>query len=334
MNQPAKTNPPAKQDPASNAIATVDKLFRQHQKAIEDALPKHVTAKRMMRVALTELRRSYALQKCDALSFLGSIVQASQLGLEPGGSLGHCYLIPYGAECTLQLGYRGMVDLARRSGNISSLSARIVYEGDDFHVKLGTDEGIEHTPRFKTTKAEFVYAVAQLRDGGTQFDIMSIAEVEHIRDTYSSAYKRDPKKTPWYTAPDEMAKKTVVRRLFKMLPTSIEIRDAVDVDDNDDQHNAKLIDPNHEVMDILPDPDRAASIAAAGANDHYQPAPVAAAEKNQAIDEFARLAGAVKSVGGDPEQITGNKTNWVLTQDPGTILANADLLQDWLKKKK
>lgn len=316
---PAKT-----QQTPPTPVMVVNNLFLQHRKAIEDALPKHLTPERMIRIALTELRKTPRLQQCDPMSFMGAIVQACQLGLEPGGSLGHCYLIPYGKECQLQLGYRGMVDLARRSGNILSIEARCVYAGDDFEVALGTESAIKHVPRFKTTDIVFVYAVAKLVGGGIQFDAMSIGEINHIRDTYSAGFKRDPKSSPWTSAPDEMAKKTVVRRLFKMLPTSIEIREAIQVDDDEDQHNAKVIDPNYEVLPAAVDMDRFHE--AQNGKDAPMQGAAMDADRKLAIEEFERAVGSAKSKGIDAARILNKSVSDVLKGDASAISAATDIL--------
>jgi recombination protein RecT len=210
------------------------------------ALPKHVTADRLARIALTEVRKVPKLAQCDQTSFLGAIMQCAALGLEPGGALGHCYLIPFEnrrqnrTEVQFIVGYRGMIDLARRSGQILSIEARAVYEKDHFEVELGLDSKIVHRPDWKASHRgalTFVYAVAKLKDGGVQFDVMSRAEIEAIRDKsqgYSMAkkYARDGViNSPWASNFEEMAKKTVVRRLFKYLPVSIEIQRAVGMDE-------------------------------------------------------------------------------------------------------
>lgn len=319
-NQVATTPPPA--------IVQIDGLFKQHRKAIEDALPKHLTADRMMRIALTELRKTPRLQQCDMLSFLGAVVQACQLGLEPGGALGHCYLIPYGKECQLQLGYRGMVDLARRSGNIVSISARAVYPGDKFDVNLGTDEHIQHTPGFGGGEPLLYYAVAKLKDGGIQFEIMGRESIEHIRDTYSSGYKRAPKDSPWTTNFDEMAKKTVVRRLFKMLPTSIEIRQAITLDEEDHQENAKIIDPQYEILPPALDPARGNELRNhAVASDRFESQSAMDSDRKMAINAFELSASKIKDAGGDPEKILGMKILDILQSDAATIQMKMDLLE-------
>lgn len=212
------------------------------------ALPKHVTADRLARIALTEVRKNPKLMQCDQTSFLGALMQCAALGLEPGGALGHCYLIPFEnrrqnrVDVQFIVGYRGMTDLARRSGQIISLEARAVYAKDKFNVELGLDSRIEHKPAWDEDDRgdiTFVYAVAKLRDGGVQFDVMSRREIERVRnasagyrvaEATAKKYNKTPD-SPWHSHFEEMAKKTVVRRLFKYLPVSIEIQRAVGLDE-------------------------------------------------------------------------------------------------------
>jgi recombination protein RecT len=207
------------------------------------ALPKHMTADRLARIALTEVRKNPKLGDSDQASFLGAIMQCAQLGLEPGGALGHAYLLPFEnrrkgiTEVQFIVGYRGMIDLARRSGQIVSLEARAVYEADQFHVQLGLDSNLTHIPAWDKVDRgplTFVYSVAKLKDGGVQFDVMSRAEIERIRNEsqgYKTAIKYGKTDSPWISAFEEMAKKTVVRRLFKYLPVSIEMARAVGLDE-------------------------------------------------------------------------------------------------------
>lgn len=226
------------------------------------ALPKHISPDRLARIALTEVRKIPKLAQCDQTSFLGAIMQCAALGLEPGGALGHCYLIPFEnrrqnrTEVQFIVGYRGMIDLARRSGQIVSLEARAVYSKDHFKVRLGLDSSIEHEPDWEADDRgdlTFVYAVAKLRDGGIQFEVMSRKEIERVRNE-SQGYKtavrfakpgQEPN-SPWASHFEEMAKKTVIRRLFKYLPVSIEIQRAVGLDEQADagvpQDNPLVID--------------------------------------------------------------------------------------------
>ena len=213
------------------------------------ALPKHMTADRLARIALTEIRKVPKLAQCDQTSFLGAIMQCAQLGLEPGGALGHAYLIPFEnrrkgiTEVQFIVGYRGMLDLARRSGQIMSIEARAVYETDRFHVAFGLNPDLQHEPNWDAADRgdlKFVYAVAKLKDGGSQFDVMSRADIERVRDAsqgYQTArrFAKDGViNSPWATHFEEMAKKTILRRLFKYLPISIELQQAVSNDERAD----------------------------------------------------------------------------------------------------
>lgn len=196
----------------------------QHQIGL--ALPKHMTPERLLRIALTEVRRQPKLAECTQESLLGAVFQCAQLGMEPGGALGHAYLVPYKREVQFILGYRGMIDLARRSGQIRSIEAHCVYEGDKFDCTLGLESNLVHEPdwdnpnRSDTKKITFAYAVAHLADGGREFEVMSRRELDET--------KRRSKSNggPWSTDYAAMCRKTVVRRLFKWLPLSVELSQA------------------------------------------------------------------------------------------------------------
>lgn len=221
------------------------------------ALPKHMSADRMARIITTEIRKTPALATANAQSFLGAVVQCSQLGLEPGGALGHAYLLPFGngkasdgkSNVQLIIGYRGMIDLARRSGQIVSISARTVREKDDFHFEYGLDESLKHIPgEDEDAPITHVYAVARLKDGGIQFEVMSHAQIEKVRKSSKAGQNG-----PWVTHWEEMAKKTVIRRLFKYLPVSIEIQQAVILDEKAEagisQDNEMVLDGEFNVVE-------------------------------------------------------------------------------------
>lgn len=230
---------------------------------IKLALPRHMTPERMARIATTELRKTPKLAQCEPMSFLGAVIQCAQLGLEPGSGLGHAYILPYDVrkknasgkwetvrtDAQLIIGYRGMIDLARRSGQILSLSATAVYQGDEFECVMGLEPTLKHIPDFDNPDREhadrltFVYAVAKLKDGGTQFAVMSRAQINAIRGRSKAA-----ESGPWVTDYEAMALKTVIRRLFKYLPVSVELQRAVQLDERADaglsQDNAFVIDGN------------------------------------------------------------------------------------------
>lgn len=219
-------------------------LSDQFKKQLALAVPKHLNADRMARIAATEVRKNKALLNTEPTSFLGSVMQAAQLGLEPGSALGQAYLVPYGNKCQLIIGYKGMIDLARRSGQVLSLNAYAVREGDDFNFQLGLKPDIHHVPSLEADRIKkpikYVYAVATLKGGGYQFEVMSRAEVEAVRAKAKS-------KNIWNTYFEEMAKKTVIRRLFKYLPVSIE---ALEITNADAKREAgEKVDPD-DVINI------------------------------------------------------------------------------------
>jgi recombination protein RecT len=221
-------------------------ILGKMQSEIQRALPKHLSGDRFARIALTQIRSNPSLLNALATpegkaSLLGALMQAAQLGLEPG-VMGGCYLIPYGKQVQFQLGYRGMIDLARRSGHVKTIYAMDVREADEFSLTFGVDGGLRHAPCLKGERGAVMgyYAFAELEGGAYQYTYMTHAEVDRIRKTYSKGTSG-----PWFTEFDEMAKKTVIKRLFKMLPVSIEIP----------QQDAQIIHYNEdtgEVYDMTP----------------------------------------------------------------------------------
>lgn len=228
---------------AKRSVKDIEALPRERQfpamldafKAeIKVALPKHLSADRMARIALTCFRRTPKLAKCDPRSVFAAVIQASQLGLEPG-LLGQAYLIPYGDECQLIPGYQGLIDLARRSGHVISIEAHVVYTKDKFTLSYGIKPALEHIPNIDDAdrgERRCAYAVAHLKDGGIHVEVMARAEIESIRDRSQNVVnaKKYSKKTPWDTDTDEMWRKTVLRRICKFLPKSPELAYAIELD--------------------------------------------------------------------------------------------------------
>ena len=227
---------------AGQLVRTADtlKTFLSSEKArtaIAEALPSHMTPERVIMVAAAEVAKTPALASCTLSSVYLSIVRLAQVGLEPGGPLGHAYMVPYGQTATPIIGYRGMIDLARRSGHVSTIEAHCVHEGDHFRHQLGDNPLIEHVPTM-TDRGDIIaaYAIARLRDGTTQREVMTRDEIDAIR-----ARSKAGRNGPWVTDFSEMARKTVVRRLFKYLPTSVELANAVAIDDEQYQE-ARFVD--------------------------------------------------------------------------------------------
>lgn len=207
---------PQSQNPANTIAAYLKKMGPQ----IEKALPKHMDADRMARIALTTIRQTPKLLQCEIPSLLGAVMQAAQLGLEPG-LIGHCYIIPYGREATFIIGYKGMIDLARRSGHIESIYAQVVYENDEFEYEFGLDPKLVHKPSLGVRGAfKAAYGVAKYKDGGFHIEVMGKEDIDKIRKRSKAANNG-----PWVSDYEEMAKKTVIRRMWKYLPISIEIQE-------------------------------------------------------------------------------------------------------------
>lgn len=200
---------------------TLAKHIERMKPEMARALPRHMDPERVARIATTVMRRTPKLAQCTPQSFLGALMTCAQLGLEPG-PLGHAYLVPYGTEVTFIAGYRGLVELARRSGQVASVSARVVREGDDFDYAFGLEPSLHHKPAGSDAEITHVYAVVRLKDGGADFDVMTRGEVEAVRKRSKAAADG-----PWVTDYAEMAKKTVLRRLLKTAPMSVEYQQAV-----------------------------------------------------------------------------------------------------------
>lgn len=209
-------------------------LIKNFEPQIKAALPKHITPERMTRIIMTEVRKNPTLAECDKASFFSSIIQCAQLGLEPGTGLGHAYLLPFKnkgqMECQLIVGYQGMIDLAERSGKVT-IDAHVIYEKDEFDFTLGLNPTIEHRPYFGDEDRGYVkgaYAVARYADGRSKFRVLSRADIDNARKASKSGKSEY---SPWSTHYDEMARKTAVRRLFKMLPKSPEMARVQEIED-------------------------------------------------------------------------------------------------------
>ena len=220
-----------KKNEVSPVKAMGDLLKRMHTQ-IEKALPSVITPERFTRIALTAYSRNEKLQECTAESFLGSMMQAAQLGVEPNTPLGQAYLIPYRnrgvMEVQFQLGYRGMIDLAYRSGEVQNIQAHEVYENDTFEYELGLNPKLRHVPALKD-RGEVIlyYAVFKLTNGGVGFEVMSKEDVEAFAKKKSKTYGTGP----WQSDFDAMAKKTLVKRLLKFAPLKSDFVRAVTADE-------------------------------------------------------------------------------------------------------
>lgn len=205
-------------------LSSLAQLLEKQKGSLSAIVANGLKPDRLIKIAIGAASKNPKILECSPITVYRAITEAAQLGLEAGGPLGHAYLVPYGNQCQLIVSYKGMIDLARRSGQILSIEARVVYAGDEFDYQYGLEPKCRHVPKavdLDDAKITHAYAVAHLVGGGTQFEVMTRAQIESIRSK-----SRSGSSGPWRDHFAEMSKKSAVRRLFKYLPISIETADA------------------------------------------------------------------------------------------------------------
>ena len=225
---------------AQNSLAD---QIRSMEKEFQLAMPKGAEATQLIRDALTAVRMTKNLDKCDAPSVLGALMTCAQLGLRPG-VLGHAWPMPFwdrkandnrgGYQAQLVIGYQGYVELAHRSPKVTSIIARTAYEGDVFDVDFGIADTIVHKPNLFGERGQptAYYAVVKYASGGHAFYVMSHADMLKYRDANATAKTREGKVFgPWVDNFEGMAHKTCVRQLAKWMPKSTELATAMAADE-------------------------------------------------------------------------------------------------------
>lgn len=220
--------------------------------------------KREVGFAIQIIKKSQALQKCDAGSVLEAIYNISQTGLTLNPVLRYAYLIPRKGKCILEPGYQGLIKLATDTDNINSINVQLVYQGDECEIDLASDQKIKkHIPYVVTGKEPgevlFGYSIATLQDGAKHAEIMSLKQILEIRD-YSESYKSYTAKkkkgewasSVWVSDPHEMYRKTIVKRHFKYLPKSDnkQLERAIELD-NQDYDFPMTYDQGHYIENLL-----------------------------------------------------------------------------------
>lgn len=224
----AKAARPA--DPASTMKAYITRMKGE----IAKALPSVMTPERFTRIVTSAISTTPQLAQTTPQSFLGAMMTAAQLGLEPNTPLGQAYLLPYKnhgrLECQFQLGYKGLIDLAYRSGQVTIIQAHEVRENDEFSYSFGLEPTLHHVPaRGDRGNVICCYAMFRTKDGGFGFEVMSREDVEAHARQYSKSYGNGY--SPWSTNFDEMAKKTVLKKCLKYAPLKSDFVRAVASDE-------------------------------------------------------------------------------------------------------
>jgi recombination protein RecT len=239
----------ARRDPAE-----LRQQIRSMETQFQMAMPRGVEAGQLVRDAMTVLSANPRLADCDGRSVLGGLMTCAQLGLRPG-VLGQAWLIPFKGKAQLVIGYQGLVMLAQRSGDIASISARIVHARDHFDVEYGLDEKLVHKPAM-TDRGEPVgyYCVVKSTRGGVYWEFISRADAEAHRDKFAMQrdYETGAVKGPWVDHFDAMALKTAVKMALKLAPRNTEIVTAMNIDESvrvDVTPTADLTDVHAAVID-------------------------------------------------------------------------------------
>ena len=230
--------------PARQKIANLRSMLESSKDQIAAALPQHLTPERMIRVVMTAIQRTPKLMECSPGSIIGSVIVASQLGLEPDGVLGRGFLIPRKNRKTNQMeanfmpGYLGLIDLAMRSGKVSWIASELVFKSDKFKVTFGVDRNLIHEPDmdnpdrgiFDEKDCDLVdlrgaYAVVRYKDGSSDFEYMPLAKLHQLRNFSQS---KDSEYSPWNTAMgiEDMYRKCPIRKLAKRCPLTAEFQKA------------------------------------------------------------------------------------------------------------
>jgi recombination protein RecT len=294
--------------------SNVAAYFEANKGSLQKLLPAHMTPDRFLRVALNALRTTPKLMDCTLESLFGATVFAAQMGLEPNTPQGHIYLIPFKnnrkgvTEVQVIVGYQGLIALARRTGEIASISAQAVYAQDDYDIDYLNPENSRHKPKMNGPRGAFIgaWAKATFKDGGMAFDFMPKADIDAIRDGsqgYKTAERFNSKNSPWHTHYDQMAVKTAIRRLSKRMPMSIEMATAVELDERGERRGSqrfeKILDAGEFDLSIMAggddegeeegQADEGAQQGSGAGGDPQDPGPEAA--------EGSRMAGAEEDVG-------------------------------------
>jgi recombination protein RecT len=243
----ATTNEVSKAVQAAPKAISVQDLINKSVKELGRALPDHMSAERLARIALTSIRLNPKLGQCTTESFIGALFTAAQIGIEPVG--GRAYILPYQnnrkkadgswhsvMEAQFQLGYKGVAELFYRHEKAVELAWGIVHEKDEFSYELGTGATLKHKPAMKDRGAPIAYWVmATLNNGGKPFAVMSYDDcrahgLKHSKSVDKKTGNFQPS-SPWATSFDSMALKTVLVQLAKLLPLSVELQRAIATDE-------------------------------------------------------------------------------------------------------
>ena len=214
---------------------SVKDLIEIRMPEIQKVLPSVISPQQFLRLTLNAIQSTPHLMECTMPSFYGAVMQCAQLGLKPNVN-GEAYLIPFKNnkkggvyECQFIVGYKGLMLLARRSGEVANIDAQTVYENDEFDLSYGFDPMLVHKPYLKGDRGKPVgfYATVMLKDGGKSAHYMTVEDAQKYGKRYSKAYNN----SPWMTDFEAMAKKSCLRQVLKYAPMSTDVDGAIRTDE-------------------------------------------------------------------------------------------------------
>lgn len=217
------------------------------------ALPKNFNKQRFMQNCMTVLQDGTAdFSKCDAKTVVRTLLKGAFLGLDFFN--GECYAIPYGSNVSFQTNYTGEIKLCKRysSNPIQDIYAKIVRDGDQFEeiIENGKQTVTFHPKAFNNGEIIGAFAVCLYKDGGMIYDTMSVAEIEHTRQTFSKA----PNSKAWKESYGEMCKKTVLRRLCKLIDLNFDTAEQMQAFEDGSAFDVKEHKPEPEkAVDVYAD---------------------------------------------------------------------------------
>jgi len=238
--------------PAGSDLRAFAQYLQRHRSLIAATAANELDPERLMRIVYNAVARTPKLAQCTMGSIVRAVLMAAELGLEAGSGTGHAYLVPFGNEAQLIVGYRGLLDLVRRTGDVSSVTTNAVYEGDEFEIEFGIQDKLRHVPKADPDPAKLiaVYAIVRFRDGSHQLGYMTRKQIEAIRSR-----SRTANSGPWVTDYAEMARKTVLRNVLKYCPMSLQAAKAVSADVYADTGDPSLLAAFASEMAKEPEPE-------------------------------------------------------------------------------
>lgn len=220
--------PPAIQSPAKDVRSLI--MSDAFQSQIKKAMPEAMSSDVLLRVAVTTIQKTPKLLECSRDSLMQCVLECAQMGLLPDGILGQAYMVPYAKVATLQIGYRGILELARRSNQVKYVVGEAVYDCDQFKIRYAPERTILHVPdedneerglreegKYLPKGFRGAYGLVRYKDDTIDFEYLPLHKIERIRSMSQAGSKADG---PWLQHFEEMAKKTGIRALGKRLPLS------------------------------------------------------------------------------------------------------------------